>query len=195
MENAVFSFFLHVSLLDVFKQSYAEQLGVMFGIGIDMTVLSSLPLSFFVTIRVLRVRTRNNGGVAILPQIIDRNRSRDQVLGQTNDFVALLGFGHNWLILSRLSYLMFYQSSSNTIVPSPLLFVFCHGPKTVLVSLALTTVFFGLCLQHCGIDQSHWGYFLYVHLMVTLPLMKLMTLSRWIIALFEGRVEISQRLA
>ncbi|KAJ3982440.1 hypothetical protein F5890DRAFT_1555907 [Lentinula detonsa] len=44
-----------------------------------------------------------------------------------------------------------------------------------------------------GISQSRWGYFLYVYGIVTVPLKKFATVSRWIIALSEGQIGILER--
>ncbi|KAJ3818045.1 hypothetical protein F5880DRAFT_1617725 [Lentinula raphanica] len=180
---------LIVSLLDVLKRTYAASIGIY----IDIAVLSWLPLSFFGAMRVLR-GCMGEVPVGSLPlRRMDQIRLDQVSLGQPEDFTILLGFGHTWLMFNRLSYVILYQSSDsalNSTIPSPLLFTFCHGPGAILVSLLFTIIFFGICLQSCGISQPRWGYFLYVYLMVTVPMTRLTTLFRWSIALLEGRIGI-----
>ncbi|KAJ3742926.1 hypothetical protein DFH05DRAFT_1498556 [Lentinula detonsa] len=96
-------------------------------------------------------------------------------------------------MFSRLSYAIFNQTISNSTIPSPLLFIFCHGSSITLASSIFTIIVFGICLQMSGISQSRWGYFLYVYGIVTVPLKKFATVSRWVIALSEGQIGILER--
>ncbi|KAJ3727620.1 hypothetical protein C8R42DRAFT_656056 [Lentinula raphanica] len=171
---------LGVSLLDVIKQTHDTE--IMFGVCIEIIILLSLPLSFFETIRVLRVLIGEDGG-ASLPQHI-RNGSYSRHGRPELDFVALVGFAPTWLMFSRLLCVIFDHSTFKLTIPIPLLFVFFHGPTAILGSLWFTIVIYGKCLQTCGIGRDDWG-----------PLKKLMRGARCIIAgfiaLLEGQIGFS----
>ncbi|KAJ3727619.1 hypothetical protein C8R42DRAFT_342680 [Lentinula raphanica] len=93
-------------------------------------------------------------------------------------------------IVSTPFPVIFDQFTFTSTIPSPLLFAFCHGPKAIFASSLVTAILFGICLQSCGIGRERWGYFLYVYLMVTVPLKQLAVVFQWSIALLEGRVGI-----
>ncbi|KAJ3770851.1 hypothetical protein FB446DRAFT_131526 [Lentinula raphanica] len=93
-------------------------------------------------------------------------------------------------IVSTPFPVIFDQFTFTSTIPSPLLFAFCHGPKAIFASSLFTAILFGICLQSCGIGRERWGYFLYVYLMVTVPLKQLAVVFQWSIALLEGRVGI-----
>ncbi|KAJ3969832.1 hypothetical protein EV361DRAFT_918862 [Lentinula raphanica] len=182
----VISSILVVSILDAFNQTCAEE-RVWNGIYIDITILLWIPLSFFMTIWVLRGCISEISDPILPLQKNDRNL---ESTGQPEDFIILLGFGHTWLMFSRLSYVIFDQFTFTSTIPSPLLFAFCHGPKAIFALSLFTAILFGICLQSCGIGRERWGYFLYVYLMVIVPLGQLAVMFRWSIALLEGRIGI-----
>ncbi|KAJ3746968.1 hypothetical protein EV360DRAFT_76367 [Lentinula raphanica] len=96
----VISSILVVSILDAFNQTCAEE-RVWNGIYIDITILLWIPLSFFMTIWVLRGCISEISDPILPLQKNDRNL---ESTGQPEDFIILLGFGHTWLMFSRLSY-------------------------------------------------------------------------------------------
>ncbi|KAJ3789050.1 hypothetical protein GGU10DRAFT_344610 [Lentinula aff. detonsa] len=187
----VISSTLVLSILDALKQVYAEG-RVMIGICFDATILSWIPLSIYLAFRVLR-QSIEGVPTSILPLRRIIRRSQSQVSGQPKDFIVLLGLGHTWLMFSRLSYAIFNQTISNSTIPSPLLFIFCHGSSITLASSIFTIIVFGICLQMSGISQSRWGYFLFLYGIATVPLKKFATVSRWVIALSEGQIGILER--
>ncbi|KAJ3976508.1 hypothetical protein EV361DRAFT_275451 [Lentinula raphanica] len=182
---------LVVSLLDLLKQSYAD---VMNGIYIDVALFSWLPMSFFITAMFLPVKPDLEAGAG------------STQIGQPKDIVALLGCGHTWLNLNRLvsgtpviqNFHTLHRLNvhhlhippaisdrhrSNCTIPSPLLFAFCYAPEAIIVSLLLTIILYGLCLQACDIEERRWGYFQSVYSMVAFLLTWLLDLFQHIVTL------------
>ncbi|KAJ3848142.1 hypothetical protein EV368DRAFT_86948 [Lentinula lateritia] len=182
---------LMVSALDAFKL-YAEQ---WVTILIDVVILAWIPLSTFVTVRVLR-RCIEDIRAPILPfwrTGYDSCRASEGL----NVLITTFGFGHTFAMLSRLSYaILNYSHSVDVVVDpiAPILFVLCRSSMTTILTLSLFAVLiFGLCLELSGIRQNRWGYFLYFYLLVTIPLQRVVTISRWVVALLEGRIRILER--
>ncbi|KAJ3803990.1 hypothetical protein F5876DRAFT_83981 [Lentinula aff. lateritia] len=180
-----------VSALDAFKL-YAEQ---RVTIGIDVVILAWIPLSTFVTVRVLR-RCIEDIQAPVLPFWRTGHDSCRASEG-LNDLITTFGFGHTFAMFSRLSYAILNYSHSIDVDSdpiAPILFVLCRSSMTTILILSLFAVLiFGLCLELSGIRQNRWGYFLYFYLLVTIPLQRVVTISRWVVALLEGRIRILER--
>ncbi|KAH7871180.1 uncharacterized protein C8R40DRAFT_571459 [Lentinula edodes] len=162
-----------VSALDAFKLLYAEQ---RVTIGIDVVILAWIPLSTFVTVRVLR-RCIEDIQAPVLPFWRTGHDSCRASEG-LNDLITTFGFGHTFAIDPI----------------APILFILCRSSMTTILTLSLFAVLiFGLCLELSGIRQNRWGYFLYFYLLVTIPLQRVVTISRWVVALLEGRIRILER--
>ncbi|KAJ3823239.1 hypothetical protein F5880DRAFT_556360 [Lentinula raphanica] len=146
----------------------------MNGIYIDVALFSWLPMSFFITAMFLPVKPDLEAGAG------------STQIGQPKDTVALLGCGHTWLNLNRLVSAISDRHRSNCTIPSPLLFAFCYAPEAIIVSLLLTIILYGLCLQACDIEERRWGYFQSVYSMVAFPLTWLLDLFQHIVTFREG---------
>ncbi|KAJ3871365.1 hypothetical protein F5051DRAFT_457105 [Lentinula edodes] len=181
-----------VSALDAFKL-YAEQ---RVTIGIDVVILAWIPLSTFVTVRVLR-RCIEDVQAPVLPFQWRTGHDSCRASEGLNDLMTTFGFGHTFAMFSRLSYAILNYSHSIDVDSdpiAPILFILCRSSMTTILTLSLFAVLiFGLCLELSGIRQNRWGYFLYFYLLVTIPLQRVVTISRWVVALLEGRIRILER--
>ncbi|KAJ3727797.1 hypothetical protein C8R42DRAFT_656573 [Lentinula raphanica] len=148
---------LILALLDLLKQFYAEKLEVMLDMYINIALFLWLPLSFFVTTKVLTVGPAGFG--------VGNSQTG------LKDSVALLGCAQTWLILNSIMSPISAHANFSCNIPSSLFFAFCYGSLTLIVSSSLTIIIYGLCLQACGIEKRCWGYFQPVHGMVMIPLL------------------------
>ncbi|KIK57284.1 hypothetical protein GYMLUDRAFT_247236 [Collybiopsis luxurians FD-317 M1] len=181
-----------------------REYGVLEDLIINSVLFVWLPLSIWISLRLLSQRTAEIQTIATAAQSASlplhspvqqdfTSQGGVQVAENLKPLIVLIAFGHAWLTVLHLitvvgGYIMKFDNTEIMVSIS----------WSVIVMLALATFFliigFGRCLLASGVEQTveRWGYFLYLYRIASFML-SIWWIFLWIIDFFEGRIEILRR--